>query len=98
MIKKINQKLEHIQIKVENIQNQYEAILNANRNLLKENNELKLELEAKNSELNTLREKIKIIKLAKNFTEDDQDQNKELKQKLNFYIKEIDKCIEILNQ
>ncbi|NNC94084.1 MAG: hypothetical protein HKN92_00875 [Chitinophagales bacterium] len=91
-------KLEHVQIKVENLQNQFEALESANRNLLKSNNELKLELEGKNTELKNLQEKIKIIKLAQNISENDNQQNKELKQKLNFYIREIDKCIETMNQ
>ena len=97
MIKELIQKLEYIQIRIENIQNSYETASKENSDLVKENNALKLLLEEKNRELVELKEQIKIVKLAQNFTNEDNEGKKELKKKINHYIKEIDKCIDILN-
>ena len=72
----------------------------ANSQLEQEIKNLKLTIDSegrKNSELNN---KIKIIKLAQNISSDTPDENqeiKELKRKIDEYIKEIDNCIAMLN-
>jgi regulator of replication initiation timing len=61
-----------------------------NENLLNENNLLKLEN-------NNLKEQIKIIKLAKSLSLSGQDTGK-VKIKINELVKEIDKCISVMNK
>jgi hypothetical protein len=71
-----------------------------NSELEQELKKLKLTIDneqLKNDELNN---KIKIIKLAQNFGSDTPEKNSErteLKRKINEYLREIDKCIAMLN-
>ena len=52
-----------------------------------------------NSENKALKEQIKTIKLAQSLTTGNSDQNSRLsKTKINEYIKEIDKCLSLLNR
>lgn len=59
-------------------------------------------IQGKNAEIEELNNKNKILKLAKNISADKNDsteieKNTELKRKINEYIKEVDKCIAMLN-
>lgn len=69
-------------------------------NLEREVMELKQALEAERNKTTALQNQIKIIKLARNIGSGEifEDlKTTELKRKLNEYIKEVDKCIEMLN-
>lgn len=69
-------------------------------NLEREVMELKQALEAERNKTTELQNQIKIIKLARNIGSGEifEDlKTTELKRKLNEYIKEVDKCIEMLN-
>lgn len=60
--------------------------------LLKENQELK-------SQIDNQTEKLQMLKLAKSISGDEKPQETtELKRKINEYIKEIDRCIALLNE
>lgn len=68
--------------------------------LEKEMKELAVALESEKRKTDELNNQIKIIKLARNIGSGEmfEDLNvTELKRKLNEYIREIDKCIEMLN-
>jgi anion-transporting ArsA/GET3 family ATPase len=62
--------------------------------------EWKKKADADASEIAFLAENIKIIKLARNISSENQENEKvtELKRKINEYIKEIDTCIAMLNE
>ncbi len=62
-------------------------------NYRSENQELKNLIEQKNGELSAFQNKFKISKIVNNMTAGEGDNTEELKEVLNQYIKEIDKCI-----
>lgn len=88
------------------INNKVKALLEEIALLKKEKNELNisnLALIKENQSLQTLiddqNEKIQMLKLAKSISGDEKPQETtELKRKINEYIKEIDRCIALLNE
>ena len=92
--------------------NAIDEIRNKFNLLLKKNNELSvskktLQDEIKNlnnnnqlmaNEINELKDKYKILKMSKKLDGDQTENSKELKLKINEMVKEIDKCIALLNK
>jgi chromosome segregation ATPase len=76
---------EHAQLKQEVIQ------------LKQDNNELHLNIKFKDNQLNSFQNKIKISKLV-DYVSTGDNNIPELKQKIDDYIKEIDKCILLLSK
>jgi predicted RNase H-like nuclease (RuvC/YqgF family) len=67
-----------------------------------ENQQFEVKIQEKEAEIQDLNNKNKILKLAKNISADKNEsteieKNTELKRKINDYIKEVDKCIAMLN-
>ncbi len=92
--------------KLEEITKSALALVDQNRKLLAKSDSLeeevkglKIRLEAEVLKNDDLLNKIKIIKLAKNIGSPDMADTdmKELKRKINEYIKEIDHCLTMLN-
>ena len=72
------------------------------KELKEENKRFEGTIQGKNAEIEELSNKNKILKLAKNISADKNDsteieKNTEIKRKINEYIKEVDKCIAMLN-
>lgn len=63
--------------------------------LRKENTDLKAQLEKKSSQINNFQNQIKISKIVDKMAV--KDDTAELKDKINEYIKDIDKCIALLS-
>lgn len=61
----------------------------------KENTDLKAQLEKKSSQINNFQNQIKISKIVDKMAV--KDDTAELKDKINEYIKDIDKCIALLS-
>lgn len=88
------------------IQQQVEQLLEENARLKNDkidlnsvNLALSKELETKKSEVEDLTQKLQTLKLAKSISGDEKPQETtELKRKINDYIKEIDRCIALLNE
>lgn len=88
------------------IQQQVERLLEENTRLKNDKNDLNSvnlalnkELEAKNEAIEDLTQKLQTLKLAKSISGDEKPQETtELKRKINDYIKEIDRCIALLNE
>ena len=88
------------------IHNQVKKLLEENARLKNDKNDLnsinlamKKELEDKNKAIEDLTQKIQTLKLAKSISGDEKPQETtELKRKINDYIKEIDRCIALLNE
>jgi uncharacterized membrane protein YukC len=88
------------------IHNQVKELLEENARLKNDKNDLnsvnlamKKELEDKNKAIEDLTQKIQTLKLAKSISGDEKPQETtELKRKINDYIKEIDRCIALLNE
>ena len=66
-----------------------------------ENDQLKAQVKERNSKIEELESQLRILKLAKQVstggTVADEEGKAELKKKINEFIKEIDKCVALLN-
>ena len=90
-IKIVHQQVEKLIEEIALLKNDKNEMINTNLALVKEIDDQKRELEDLNQKMQTL-------KLAKSIRGDDKPQEtKELKRKINEYIKEIDRCIALLN-
>ena len=90
-IKIVHQQVEKLIEEIALLKNEKNEMINTNLALIKEIDDQKRELEDLNQKMQTL-------KLAKSIRGDDKPQEtKELKRKINEYIKEIDRCIALLN-
>ena len=92
----LNNLISGIEIKLNNLLSSYKKVKSINSDLKEENANLILEIEQKNIEINTLKDKIKIISISKSVDVSKGD-IRQTKLKINEYIREIDKCIAQLN-
>ena len=76
---------------------EHKALKDEIRFLKDENNQLKVSVRSKEDHLNNFQNKIKISKLVGSMAVENED-TAELKQMINNYIKEIDKCIAHLSE
>ena len=90
---------------IEEIKQKFNHILKNNKELAQLNSSLKDELaklknslDSKESQLIEFKEKYKILKMSKKLDEGEIGESKELKLKINEMVKEIDKCIALLNK
>ena len=89
-------KISAITVKVENLISLHKQLSDENTKLITSNKELTKTIEEQKNVLKNLNEKNKIVTLAKSISKTDINSN-ELKSKINEYIREIDKCIALLN-
>ena len=90
-------KLEDISKKIGLLLSRYDELRGKNQQLEEEIRQLKLQkadLEKRNSELS---DEFNVVKISKQIDSDNPDDKKELKKKINEFIKEIDKCVALLN-
>lgn len=95
----MSESLEHInrlQQKAEKLINLHRLLLQENEKLRTEKEKLKETLAQRDRELNELDEKLKVIRLARQVAGTDQN-SRELKLKINEYIREIDRCLALIN-
>ena len=92
----LNNLISSIEIKLNNLLSSYKKVKSINSDLKVENTNLLSEIEQKNIEINTLKDKIKIISISKSVDASKGD-IRQTKLKINEYIREIDKCIAQLN-
>ena len=92
----LNNLISGIEIKLNNLLSSYKKVKSINSNLKEENANLLSDIEQKNIEINTLKDKIKIISISKSVDASKSD-IRQTKLKINEYIREIDKCIAQLN-
>ena len=92
----LNNLISGIEIKLNNLLSSYKKVKSINSNIKEENANLLSEIEQKNIEINTLKDKIKIISISKSVDASKGD-IRQTKLKINEYIREIDKCIAQLN-
>ena len=86
-----------LEVKIKKLISLYEKEKQERELAVNENDKLKEELYEKQKVVKSLEEKIKIIKISKLVSFSDED-NKKTKQKINEYVREIDKCIGLLNK
>ena len=95
--------MEHLDGYIQNLTVKVEKLVQRQSDLVLENTELRhknVELEQlvndQKNALTELQEQNKVVKIAKAVTEDDHDR-KEQRKRLNELVREIDKCIALLN-
>jgi|TARA_B110000240_G_scaffold179807_1_gene210321 hypothetical protein len=92
----INNTLSNIELKVNKLIHSYKELSLLNSNIDNEKHRLKVELSKKEIEINSLKEKIKLMNISKSVDVSSED-IKNTRMKINSYVREIDKCIALLN-
>ena len=92
----MKQLINSIEIKMNNLIDKYNQLKIENTNLLKNNNDLQLVLDEKNNKILDLQNKVKLMNITKN-VDRDKDEIRSTRLKINEYVREIDKCIALLN-
>ena len=90
--------VENIEKKVSKLIKLYQSIQKEKEEILTENNKLESDLSDKDETIKRLEEKIKLLRITKSVSTQDDERNKESRQKINEYVREIDKCIALLNK
>jgi predicted RNase H-like nuclease (RuvC/YqgF family) len=83
--------------KVDKLLRSYRGLSEKSRRLEESNKSLMEELSNAKKKISELEEKIKVEKMALAFSGDDQN-TRELKLKINEYIKDIDRCLALINR
>ena len=90
--------VENIEKKVLKIISLYRSSQSEKEEILLMNKKLKSDLNEKNNLIKSLEEKIKLLRITKSVATQENEINKESRQKINEYVREIDKCIALLNK
>ena len=88
----------NIESKVKKIISLYNSLKKEKEEILEKNKTLKSEVEDRDKDIKRLEEKIKLLRITKSVSTQDVEKNKESRQKINEYVREIDKCIALLNK
>ncbi len=92
-----NEKLNQIQKKAQQLASAHVEIKEKYTSLKRENAELLNLLKEQGLQLDEMESKLKVLKVAKQLGASPDDDKNDLKKKINEYIKEIDKCVALLN-
>lgn len=100
MSEEINSKIDQIVQKLKSLSKKYSELKISHESVIDENFLLKNEVQTQINLNQQLHNQIKITKLALNIRKEEGDkiENSELKTKIQDFVKEIDKCIALLNQ
>ena len=88
----------NIEKKVSKFISMYHTVKEEKEDVLNENDKLKSEISDRDITISTLEEKIKLLRITKSVSAQEVESNKESRQKINEYVREIDKCIALLNK
>ena len=88
----------NIENKVKKIISLYNSLKEEKEEVLEENFVLKSDIKYRDEKIKNLEEKIKLLRITKSVSTHDDERNKESRQKINEYVREIDKCIALLNK
>ncbi|MDQ3051237.1 MAG: hypothetical protein M3Q95_10170 [Bacteroidota bacterium] len=91
------EQLKELKIKVEKLINLHVQLVKHNQQLQLLNNQLIQKDQQQHGRISELEEKIKVIKLAQQLSGSDQN-TRDIKLKINEYIREIDKCLGLINR
>ena len=89
--------IEQLNVKLERLIELHQNSLLDNEILKEDNRKLKETISGNKTEIVDLNERIKLIKMAKTIEESGEDTSK-LKLKINEIVREVDKCIGMLNK
>ena len=89
--------IQNIVDKLEKLVKNYKNLQLENSKLQKDNDALKVSLKEKEDSILSLQDKVKLINISKSI-DADKDGVKATRLKINEYVREIDKCIALLNK
>ena len=89
--------IEKIVVKLEKLIEKHKKLQFENLELQKNNNALKASLEEKEGKIVSLQDKVKLMNISKSI-DIDKEATKATRLKINEYVREIDKCIALLNK
>jgi predicted nuclease with TOPRIM domain len=92
----IKPQLGDLKNKVEKLINLHERLMTENKELKSRYEKLQERMEQQDRQLHELEEKNKLIKLAQKVAGSDQN-TRDIKLKINEYIREIDRCLALIN-
>ena len=90
--------VESIENKVNNIISLYNSLKKEKEEILEENGKLKSDISERDKSIKSLEEKINLLRISKSVGALDVEKNMESRRKINEYVREIDKCIALLNK
>lgn len=93
----IARKLDQVLDRTQKLVNLSKALQEHNDLLNLENQSMKVALETSENKRKELEEKLRVLKLAKSL-EGTSEKTLDIKQKINEFVREIDKCIVLLNK
>ena len=88
----------NIEKKVSDFISLYSSLKNEKQEIIRERTHFAKEIEKKEMEICDLKEKINLLRITKSVNTHEFEQNKESRKKINEYVREIDKCIALLNK
>jgi predicted nucleic acid-binding Zn-ribbon protein len=91
-------RIEGLRTKVEKLINLQEKIVSENKDLRAANNTLAGKVSKLESGIRELEEKNKLLRLSQAVASGNDQNTRDLKLKVNEYIREIDKCLELINR
>ena len=91
----LSDQIELLQEKVQQLLRQYHAVQKENLRLTKENQQWKEKFEHKHEQTQQLQQKVEALRITSSGLTD--DVKKDLEKRINGYLKEIDKCLTLLN-
>jgi phage shock protein A len=90
---------------IEDVKKKFQQLAEINKKLSSKADELELKVSRleenisnSTTEINEIKEKYKVLKMTKKLKGTETENSKELKLKINEMVKEIDKCIALLNK
>ena len=89
--------INNIEVKLGKLIAKHQQLSNDKLLLTQENNDLSDKLKIKEDEITTLQDKIKLMNISKS-VETSKEEIKASRLKINEYVREIDKCIALLNK
>ena len=93
----MNNIINNIEYKLNIFISKYRKLNQENISLKKKNDDLSLEIQKKEKEILSLNDKIKLMNISKS-VDVSEEEVKESRLKINKYVREIDKCIALLNK
>lgn len=97
MIQTLHKQADELRSRVQRVSEKVDQFKQANLKLKDEVNQLRDELKQKSTELKQTEDRVKTVSMVNNMPTQSSAQVKEMKHKLNEYIREIDRCINKLN-
>lgn len=90
-------KIEQIIKRTERLVSQHDQLKQELAEVQEENRQLKEQLKAREEKMGELGHELSVVKVAKQLSAFPEEEKVELKKKINEFIREIDKCVALLN-